>query len=294
MQESIDNFIKHLQFEKGASKNTIESYERDLRQFVNYLEKSKIENFAKVNKTNVMSHILAMQTDGRSSATISRNIVSIRVFYRYLSDKEIVSENPTIGIKTPKIERKIPQVLTIEEIEKLLAQPKKNEHKGIRDVAMIELLYATGIRVSELISLKTSNMDVTLKFVRFVSNEKERIIPIGSKATEALKKYCDEARLSMIKDKDEDSLFVNCSGNPMTRQGFWKIIKHYAKEANIETPITPHSLRHSFASHLISNGADLQVVQEMLGHSDISTTQIYLQTQKEKLREVYAKTHPRY
>lgn len=293
MQEYILQFTIYLKESKNASQNTIESYNRDLNQLSMFLKDSNITEIEKINEANIMDYISYMKKNGRKVSTISRNIASIRAFFKYLIYIGYLTCNPAELIEIPKVQKRIPQIISISEVELLLLQPKNTSTKGIRDKAMLELMYATGIRVTELIELKLTDLNMPLKQIEFQSNAKERIIPIGSKSEKALFEYLKRARPYMIKKEEEIYLFVNCTGCPMTRQGFWKIIKSYAKKINIDN-ITPHILRHSFASHLIENGADLQSVQIMLGHSDITSTQIYLDIQTNKIKEIYAKSHPRY
>lgn len=293
MDEKLAEFAEYLKNRKGASENTVLSYERDLKNFFGFLKEAGISKTNQVNRTNVIAYLYDMEKKKRAAATISRNIASLRAFFHFLIYIGDMENNPTSELETPKIEKKFPEILSLEKVELLLEQPKNSGEKGIRDKAMLELLYATGIRVTELIQLKTADVNFSLEYIKCNGNEKTRIIPLGSKAIQALEVYINQVRQSMIRDPEETTLFVNCSGKPMTRQGFWKIIKAYAKKAGIQEEITPHMLRHSFAVHLIQNGADLQSVQEMLGHSDISTTQVYARLNKSKLKEVYAKTHPR-
>ena len=215
------------------------------------------------------------------------------LFFQYLTQKNGWKENPAEKLKAPKIEKKLPGILTVEEVDLLLAQPKGNTAKGIRDKAMLELLYATGIRVSELISLKIKDINLKLGYLTCSGGERERVIPFGSAAKQAVEKYLDVARDQLLGDQDSDFLFLNCSGKSMSRQGFWKVLKGYAASAGIQQDITPHTLRHSFAAHLLQNGADLKSVQEMMGHSDISSTQIYMNMNIHKIRDVYMKAHPR-
>lgn len=217
----------------------------------------------------------------------------MKAFFQYLMVQNYVNQNVTDGLKAPKIEKKAPVILSMEETSRLLDQPNGNTPKELRDHAMLELLYATGIRVSELISLKLSDMNLKLEYITCKDAHKERIIPFGEVAKEALQHYLEEGRSYLVSEEGSEYLFTNCSGKEMSRQGFWKLIKAYGKKAGIETEITPHMLRHSFAAHLVSNGADLKAVQEMLGHADISTTQIYAQMKQSRIREVYAKAHPR-
>lgn len=293
MEEKIIDFVQYLREYKHSSENTIQSYKRDLKNFLNFVQETGIDTLEKINKTNIMAYIYDLQKKEKASSTISRSIASIRAFFQYLFKVGFIKDNPALDLNAPKVEKKFPEILSLDKVELLLNQPENNGLKGIRDKAMLELLYATGIRVTELISLKLADVNISLEYIQCFNGTKTRIIPLGSKAITALKKYLKEARAAMIKNKKEDILFVNCSGNPMTRQGFWKIIKFYAQKAHIKEDITPHMLRHSFAVHLIENGADLQSVQQMLGHSDISTTQIYVRIHKGKLKDVYAKAHPR-
>lgn len=294
MEDYIAKFNLYLKQTRQSSENTIMSYTRDIKYFIKFLENNGIDKIEMVNKTNVMAYIFEMENEGKTASTVSRSIACIHTFFKFLCSENIINSNPSAQIEMPKIKRKLPIIISLEEVELLLEQPDCTELKGIRDKAMLEILYATGIRVSELINLKLNDIDTILSAIKCCSGKKQRIIPIGSKAVAAINMYIKHARLDMIKYSDETFLFVNCNGKPMTRQGFWKIIKEYAKKADIEEDITPHILRHSFAAHLIQNGADLQAVQEMLGHSDISTTQVYAQLNKNKLKDVYAKTHPRY
>ena len=293
MDRSITEFANYLNNDKHSSENTILSYKRDLKGFGSFIRSCGVEDVTKVNHTNIMAYIYELQNQKKAGATVSRNIASIRAFYNFLMKKGEVTINPASNLELPKIEKRMPEVLTLDKVERLLEQPQTAEPKGIRDKAMLELLYATGIRVSELISLKVSDVNLPLEYIRCGAEQKSRIIPIGSQAKAALKKYIDKGRNGLVLAEDEQILFVNCNGKRMTRQGFWKIIKCYAKKAEISEDITPHMLRHSFAAHLIENGADLKSVQEMLGHSDISTTQIYIKLTNQKLKNVYAKAHPR-
>ncbi|MBS7221364.1 MAG: site-specific tyrosine recombinase XerD [Clostridiales bacterium] len=293
MNGLIEQFSEYLTKVKGASENTKSSYIRDLNSFARFLGENGIKDFTKVNRTNIMTYIYELQAKNKAPSTVSRNAASIRAFYSYLDKIKAVDENPAEGLETPKVEKKIPAILSTNEVEMLLEQPDLSETKGLRDKAMLEVMYATGIRVSELISLKVADVNLNMEYLNCKSSGKTRIIPLGSKAIEAVSQYLSRARFSLVKDEKEDTLFVNCFGSPMTRQGFWKIIKIYASNAGIKTDITPHMLRHSFAVHLIENGADIQSVQEMMGHSDIATTQMYVRLNRNKLKEVYNKSHPR-
>ena len=293
MEQSIVDFTDYLRNEKKSSENTVLSYARDLTGFCRFMKESGVFDPAKVNRTNVMAYVYELQKQRKAGTTVSRNIASIRSFFQFLQRKGIVTENPAADLELPKVEKKVPEILSLDKVELLLEQPNGEEDKEIRDKAMLELLYATGIRVTELISLRVEDINLPLEYIRCGSDTKSRIIPIGAQAKASLRRYLDKVRENMVLRPDEEVLFVNCNGKPMTRQGFWKIIKAYAKKAGIEEDITPHMLRHSFAAHLIENGADLRSVQEMLGHSDISTTQIYTKLTNQKLKNVYAKTHPR-
>ncbi len=293
MHELITDFTDYLATEKQLSTNTLESYRRDIKQFVGYLSENKINSLTATTKTTIITYLIYLQNKGKAASTISRNIASIRSFYQFLLLQDRVDKDPTINLESPRAEKKAPSILSLKEIEMLLNQPGEDSPKGSRDKAMLELLYATGIRVSELISLDLEDVNLDLSYIRCCNSSKERIIPIGSMAIRVLRNYLENYRHSFIKGKDEPSLFLNCHGKRLTRQGFWKIIKAYTKKAKLEKTITPHTLRHSFATHLIQNGADLKSVQEMLGHSDISTTQIYMNLTKNKIKEVYDKAHPR-
>lgn len=293
MNNIVKDFIIYLRDDKKLSDNTLESYGRDLRQFGDFLNEKERPSYTDVNKTTIITYLLYLQKKGRATSTISRNLASIRALYQYLLNHGFVDNDPTLNLESPKPEKKLPCVLSLSEVEKLINQPDDNSIMGSRDKAMLELLYATGIRVSELVRLDITDINLDLDFIKCKgSNDKERIIPIGSMAQKAILRYATEYRSKLVKD-DETAAFLNYYGKRLTRQGFWKIIKRYTKDAKINKKITPHTLRHSFATHLIQNGADLKSVQEMLGHSDISTTQIYMQLTKSKIKDVYDKSHPR-
>lgn len=291
MEIYIEQYVEYLRTTKKSSDNTIASYRRDLLKFANYFHSLGQNDIQSINETNLNSYILFIEKQGMSMATVSRNIASIKSFYSYLMREGIVQADPSEQLKPPKIEKKTPDVLTINEVNKLLEQPGNTTPKEIRDRAMLELLYATGIRVTELVTLKVQDVNLKMGYVECRDANKSRIIPIEDAAQNALAVYLDGVRETMC--NDSDYLFSNCKGSPMTRQGFWKIIKHYAAKAGIDKDITPHMIRHSFASHLVNNGADLKAVQEMLGHADISTTQIYLNSKQSRLKEEYKKAHPR-
>lgn len=296
MENQLKDFIHFLLVEKGLAKNTIISYERDLKSYLQYL--NQVESLSQLNdvqRVHIVHFLGFLKEQGKSSRTIARHIASLRAFHQFLLRDKAVDHDPSVHIETPKMERSLPKVLNLQEVEILLDSPKQNDHFGIRDKAMLEILYATGIRVSELIGLNLGDVHLTMGFVRCIGKgNKERIIPIGHTAANALQSYLSFGRPHFITKKHkEDALFLNHHGNRLTRQGFWKILKRLAKEAGIEKDLTPHTLRHSFATHLLENGADLRAVQEMLGHADISTTQIYTHVSKTRLKDVYSKFHPR-
>lgn len=295
MMVDLQSFIRFLSVERGLSKNTLESYERDLQQFVNYLERQGITAWKETSKANIVGFLSQLKLLGRATATLSRNLVSIRAFYQYLVRERLVDADPSLFIEAPKPEKKLPKVLSVEEVGKLLDAPHLELVSGVRDKAMLELLYATGIRVSELISMNVDDVQLQLGFIRCMGKgNKERNIPLSSIAIRCLSAYIHKDRKKLLKKSaDEEALFIGHLGTRMTRQGFWKILKRYANEMKIESEITPHALRHSFAAHLIENGADLRSVQEMLGHSDISSTQLYVQVTKLKMKDVYNRAHPR-
>ncbi|MBE5948711.1 MAG: site-specific tyrosine recombinase XerD [Lachnospiraceae bacterium] len=288
----VQSFITYLEEEKGASKNTILSYKRDLQKLCEYLEKQGITDAVRVTDTTLNSYMLFLEKNGSAPSSISRNIASIKAFFGYLFQSRLINDNPALRLKAPKIEKKFPEILTIQETDTLLEQPDSKTAKGLRDKAMLELLYATGIRVSELIGLKISDVNVKLGYIVCSAGDKERVIPFGTKAKSALTAYLKTARAELLHDNESEFMFTNCSGKEMSRQGFWKLIKYYGEKAGIKSELTPHTLRHSFAAHMVENGADLRAVQEMMGHSDISTTQIYL-NMNSRLRDVYVKAHPR-
>lgn len=293
MEQEILDFIAYLHRVKKTSQNTELSYKRDLTKLCGYLKGQEIASVEKITATNLNSYILYLEGRGFAAATISRNIASMKAFFFYLYKNGIMKNDVAELLKAPKIEKRLPEILTMEEVERLLELPCSENPKTLRDKAMMELLYATGIRVSELLSLSISDVNLAMSFIICKEGIKERTIPYGGKAKKALMRYLDGPRDSLLGENRTSVLFTNCSGKPMSRQGFWKLLKSYAKKAGIDKDITPHTLRHSFAAHLVQNGADLHSVQEMLGHSDISTTQIYMQMKNSRLREVYEKAHPR-
>ena len=292
MEKQIKQFLDFLQNEKRESNNTLQSYSRDIHQYESYISQNKL-NYAKVDGQKIHAYLKHLQDIGKKTSTISRSLASIRSFYQYLVRVKKIKHDPTDNIQSPKVEKRVPSVLTSEEVENLLSQPKDVDLKGTRDKAMLEVAYATGMRVTEIISLNVEDANLEEGFITCKSANKQRSIPLGSISIAALKEYINDARPIMIKDENEKALFVNVNGKRLTRQGFWKIVKFYKEQAHITKDITPHVLRHSFATHLLQNGADLKAIQTMLGHSDISSTQVYMQFQDSGLKEIYKKTHPR-
>jgi len=292
MDKQIKLFLEFLQNDKKLSENTLQSYKRDIVQYQDYLTHNKI-NYSKVTKDEVKEYLEVLQNMNKKTSTISRNLASIRSFYLFLLKNKKVKADPTEGIQSPKIEKKAPCVLSSKEIELLLNQPSNVDLKGIRDKAMLEFAYATGMRVTEIISLDIDDVNFEDGYVACKVGSKKRVVPIGSLSLKALKEYADNVRPILIKNEKDKALFVNINGRRLTRQGFWKIVKFYKEQANITKEITPHVLRHSFATHLLQNGADLKAIQSMLGHSDISSTQVYMQFQEGNLKNIYKKAHPR-
>lgn len=293
MTDYIADYRTWLQEEKHASDNTLSSYLRDINQFKTWLLGAGSPDLRRVKKDTINEYMLYLSGAGKSPATITRCTASLKSFYAYMLGRGAVKTNPAKNIAALKVERKCPEILTSKEVELFLEQPKCVDEKGYRDHAMLELLYATGIRVSELIGLDVGDVNLAGGFIRCRSKTRERIIPLYRTAIKALRDYITDIRPRIISGPDEQALFVNMNGGRMSRQGFWKIIKYYQEKAGIEKDITPHTLRHSFAVHLLENGADLRSIQEMLGHADISSTQIYTHVVKRQLKDVYQKAHPR-
>lgn len=294
MEELIEKFLSYLSVERGLAQNTLLSYGSDLRKYIAFLRKSHILTLGKTTKHEVMTYLLELKDKGLSPTTVARSLVSLKVFYRFLAQEGYLASDPTMNLESPKVWSKLPETLSLGEIEVLLEKPDLEDPLGLRDRAALELLYATGARVSELINLKIADANLEVGYLRCLGKgKKERIIPLGSHAQEALKNYLDKGREKLVREKDAKELFVNRFGNPLSRQGFWKMLKKYAKRVDFEKRITPHILRHSFATHLLERGADLRSIQEMLGHSDISTTQIYTHVDRERLKEIHRKYHPR-
>lgn len=292
-EDYLEQYENYLKFDKKASSNTLASYMRDLRQFAKFVNSEAELSVESLTREDVEKYLQGMKDLGKSIATVSRALAAIKGFYAYFVLKGILKTNPAGKISPEKSESKLPQILTSQEVERLIAQPERNDVKGYRDSAMLETLYATGIRVSELIDLNESDVNLSAGLITCHSRDKVRAIPLYPAAIHVLTEYIRFVRPNMLADENETALFVNVSGTRMSRQGFWKLIKTYQVKAGIETSITPHTLRHSFAAHLLENGADLRSIQEMLGHADISSTQIYSQMVKKQLKDVYNKAHPR-
>jgi integrase/recombinase XerD len=294
MEQMVDTYLLHLKVERGLAKNTLDSYRRDLKKFVGYLRRNGINTLNEVDRRMIMSFMEDLHNQHRAPATISRNLAAIRSFYSFLTQESLVKANPTTELDAPKIPKRLPNVMTVSQVAILMEQPNGNNAAGLRDKAMLELLYATGIRVSELVDLNLVDVNLEMGFLRCLGKgSKERIVPMGKSAIEAIDAYLQKGRGKLIRNSEDQAVFVNIHGGRLTRQGFWKILKKYVRQAGFQGDITPHTLRHSFATHLLENGADLRAVQEMLGHSDISTTQIYTQVTAIHLRDVYQQSHPR-
>lgn len=291
--DAIEEFAEYLKNERKSSDNTIASYTRDMRQLSEYLDSHDLPELLDVNDKQLGIYIDWLRRAGKSPATISRCVATFKSFYKHYFVTGKIIQDPAATLSSEKIEKKLPQILTSKEVELLLEQPECTDAKGYRDRAMLELLYATGIRVTELINLNVSDLNIPVGVIRCHGRTKDRVIPLYTKAVKALSEYVEFIRPNMIASEQEQALFVNVSGTRMTRQGFWKIVKHYQAKAHIEKDITPHTLRHSFAAHLLENGADLHSIQEMLGHSDLSSTQIYAHIVKKQIKDVYNKAHPR-
>ncbi|WP_339249903.1 site-specific tyrosine recombinase XerD [Sporosarcina sp. FSL W8-0480] len=292
---ALEDYMHFLKVERQLSKNTISSYKRDLVEYIDAMEKIGMESIDKIDRSCILRHLHKLKEEGKSSRTIARHISSVRSFHQFLLREKVTTQDPTVHLEMPKLEQKLPSVLSVEEVDKLISMPESSKLQGKRDIALLELLYGTGMRVSELIGLDVEDVHLSMGFVRvFGKGGKERIIPLGGGALRACSTYLREARPEFIaKTKEANAFFVNMRGTRLTRQGCWKILKGYAMKAGIQKELTPHILRHSFATHLIENGADIRAVQEMLGHADISTTQIYTHVSKARLKDVYVKFHPR-
>lgn len=294
MDDALEQFVHFLKVEKGLAKNTVEAYHRDIFFYLMFLRRQGICCWEDSRQEHILQYLLLQRRAGKSSASLARLTASLRNFYKFLWAEKRISHNPAQDLPTPKRDQRLPHVLTTAEVDALLNAPRRDTPLGLRDVAMLELLYATGMRVSELVSLRVSDLQLEMGFIKCIGKgSKERIIPVGQLAVAAVDAYLTRGRSHLLKGKTSDVLFLNARGEPLSRQGFWKLIKRYARQAHITKPITPHVLRHSFATHLLENGADLRAVQEMLGHADISTTQIYTHVSHAKIRDTYRSAHPR-
>lgn len=291
---ALEDYIHFLKVERQLSPNTLMSYRRDLEFYFEYLEASGLTSLNQVEKSIILSYLQQQKANGKSTRTLSRHISSIRSFHQFLLREKVTEQDPTVHLELPKIEMKLPRVLSINEIDALINAPDRTKSQGLRDVAILELLYGTGMRVSELLALNLEDIHLSMGFVRvFGKGGKERIIPLGRSAIHACMQYIEEGRPHLLKAVKTDAMFVNMRGGRLSRQGCWKLLKQHALHAGIQKEMTPHILRHSFATHLIENGADLRAVQEMLGHADISTTQIYTHVSRSRLKDVYVQYHPR-
>ncbi len=294
MDDLLDSFLSYLVVEKGLSENTLESYGRDLKKFLLFIKSRGITSAREIKYGDILDFMIHSREEGLNATTIVRSMVSIKQFFKYLLSEKVLSEDPTAHIKTPKMKKAIPGVISLDDVESILGAPDESTPEGLRDAAMLEILYATGIRVSELIGLKLNDVNFELGFVVvYGKGSKERVVPIGDKAREKLLSYLRDSRPTLLKGREAKALFVTRRGAGMTRQGFWKIIKAQALKSGVTKKISPHTLRHSFATHLLERGADLRTIQVMLGHSDISTTQIYTHVESERLKEIHKKYHPR-
>lgn len=294
MQDILNDYYYYLQIERGLSKNSIISYKQDLTQFSQFLADKKIDDWDQIDRFLILDWMQRLQENGKSNNTTLHMISTLRNFFGYLSKERLIQSNPMQQVTTPKKANYLPSVLSIEEIDRLLDAPDINSNLGIRTKTMLETMYATGFRVSELVNLKLDDLHIDLGLIKTLGKgEKERIIPIGDVALDWIEKYLQEVRGKLLKGKESPYLFVNDHGNQLTRQGVWKIIKQNVAKAGIDKNVSPHTLRHSFATHILENGADLRIVQELLGHSDISTTQIYTHVSKKHLNEIYNQFHPR-
>jgi integrase/recombinase XerD len=294
MKELIDTFLDYLSVERGLSNNTIISYREDLTSYLDFMEKSHIDALSKIARQNITNFMISQKDKGLAANSIARRLAAIRMFHRFLAREKIIKNDPTSLIDSPKLWKKIPETLSINEVESLIAQPNIRDVQGIRDKAILETIYATGMRVSEAVNLKKDSVNLDIGFLRCIGKgNKERVIPLGKKAVAALSRYIEAGRPKLLKGKETEFLFVSRFGKKISRQSFWKLIKKYAHQARIKKAIKPHILRHSFATHLLERGADLRSVQEMLGHSNIATTQIYTHVNKDRLKAIHKQFHPR-
>lgn len=294
MREFIDIFLNYLSVERGLAHNTLISYREDLNTFLGFLEKNSIETLSKTSRNDITNFMLFQKDKGIAANSVARRLAAVKSFYRFLVRERILKSDPTSLIDSPKLWKKIPETLSLNEVDLLLNQPNARDKQGIRDKAILETLYATGMRVSEAVNLKTDNVNLDIGFLRCIGKgSKERVIPLGKKAVNSISRYLELSRPRFLNKKESEYLFVSRLGKKISRQSFWKIIGKYARKAKIKKPIRPHILRHSFATHLLERGADLRSVQEMLGHANISTTQIYTHINKERLKTIHRMFHPR-
>lgn len=294
MKELIDSFLDYLSVERALAKNTIVAYRADLNLYLDFIDKRGILMLSKATKNDIVEFMLVQKAQGISPTSISRRLAAIRMFHRFLARERVLKSDPTTLIDSPKLWKKVPDTLSLNEVEALISQPDLRDHQGARDKAILETLYATGMRVSELSDLKTNNVNLDIGFLRCIGKgNKERIIPLGKKAIRSINRYLEFSRLRFLKQKTSEFIFISRCGAKLSRQSVWKLIKRYAQEAKIKKSIKVHTLRHSFATHLLERGADLRSVQEMLGHSSISTTQIYTHIDKERLKTIHKMFHPR-
>ena len=288
------DYLHYLKVERGLSENTINSYGIDLKLFLEYLREDEIPSFKQVNKEVIVNYMQSEKNNNKANSSILRSVSSLRKFFQYLAQEKIIEKDPMLLIDTPKKKQHLPQVLTKEEVEKLLRSPNTGQVLGLRDRVMLELMYATGLRISEIINLKLEDLHLTMGTLQTLGKgHKERIVPVGDEAIKWVNRYLEEARPKLLKQKRSNYLFLNFHGNNLTRQGVWKNLKAEVRKAGIQKNITPHTLRHSFATHILENGADLRIVQELLGHADISTTQIYTHLSNKQLADIYNRAHPR-
>ncbi|MFZ5571275.1 MAG: site-specific tyrosine recombinase XerD [Thermodesulfobacteriota bacterium] len=290
----IDRYVNYLLIEKGLSANTISAYSADLSAYSRFASENGITGVEGIDQAAILKYMIEMRQSGLNAKSRARHLVTLRGFHKFLLNENILAQDPTAALDLPKTGLRLPEVLSVDDIARLLHAPDQEKPRGLRDSAMIELLYAAGMRVSELIGMKLQDINLEAGFVRvYGKGDKERIVPVGSYARDKVRRYLQEARPLLLKKASSPYLFIAWAGKPMTRQGFWKLLKKYAAQAGIEKEIKPHSLRHSFASHLLEGGADLRSVQMMLGHADISTTQIYTHVAQDHLRKVHDTYHPR-
>ena len=294
MEALIDEFLNYLTVERGLAQNILEAYSRDLKKFRSFLEKEDIPSFDRVNHGHIDLFLYRQKKEKLSATSISRNLTALRIFYRYLTQQGHIRQNPVELVDSPKLWKTLPDVLSLDEVEKILSGPKGEDWHAQRDKACLELMYACGLRVSELIKLKLNEVDLEVGFIKCTGKgQKQRVVPLGRKAKQALKKYLSEARPQISKKGPAPEIFLTRLGSGMTRQNFWKMVRHYVKQAGITKHVSPHTLRHSFATHLLERGADLRIIQELLGHADIATTQIYTHVDQSRLKRIHQKYHPR-